>query len=149
MAQSECILIIDDEEVLRDGCKQALTEKGYVTATAENGDLGLQLIRELNPDLVLIDLKMPGKSGLEVLQEIQSTHPNIVKIVITGYSTVSSAVEAMQKGADDFIPKPFTADEILMTVEKGLKKRRLILEREALDERTRGHQEKHDIPCLP
>jgi signal transduction histidine kinase len=75
---------------------------------------------------------MPGKSGLEVLQEIASTHPNIVKIVITGYSTVSSAVEAMQKGADDFIPKPFTADEIVMTVEKGLKKRRLILEREAL-----------------
>jgi len=132
VAQSECILIIDDEEVLRDGCKQVLMEKGYVTATAENGDLGLQLIRELNPDLVLIDLKMPGKSGLEVLQEIASTHPNIVKIVITGYSTVSSAVEAMQKGADDFIPKPFTADEISMTVEKGLKKRRLILEREAL-----------------
>lgn len=132
VAQSECVLIIDDEEVLRDGCTQALTEKGYVTATAENGDLGLQLIRELNPDLVLIDLKMPGKSGLEVLQEIGSTHPNIVKIVITGYSTVSSAVEAMQKGADDFIPKPFTADEICMIVEKGLKKRRLILEREAL-----------------
>jgi len=132
VAQSERILIIDDEETLREGCKDALTEKGYVTATAENGDLGLQLIRELNPDLVLIDLKMPGKSGLEVLQEIESTHPNIVKIVITGYSTVSSAVEAMQKGADDFIAKPFTADEINLTVEKGLKKRRLILEREAL-----------------
>jgi signal transduction histidine kinase len=132
VAQSESILIIDDEEVLRDGCQQALSERGYVTATAENGDRGLQLIRELNPDLVLIDLKMPGKSGLEVLQEIQSTHPNIVKIVITGYSTVASAVEAMQKGADDFIAKPFTDDEIGLTVEKGLKKRRLILEREAL-----------------
>lgn len=132
MALSECILIIDDEEVLREGCKQVLEEEGYVTATAENGDVGLQLIRKLNPDLVLIDLKMPGKSGMEVLQEIDSTHPNIVKIVITGYSTVSSAVEAMKKGADDFIPKPFTADEIRMTVDKGLKKRRLILEREAL-----------------
>ncbi|MBP1742324.1 MAG: hybrid sensor histidine kinase/response regulator, partial [Deltaproteobacteria bacterium] len=87
MAQSERILIIDDEEVLREGCKQALAEKGYVTATAENGDLGLQLIRELDPDLVLIDLKMPGKSGMEVLQEIHSTHPNLVKIVITGFST--------------------------------------------------------------
>lgn len=132
MAQSECILIIDDEEALREGCKQVLAEKGYVTATAENGDQGLKLIRELNPDLVLIDLKMPGKSGMEVLQEIQSTHPNIVKIVITGFSTVSAAVEAMKKGADDFIPKPFTDDEISMTVERGLKKRRLILEREAL-----------------
>jgi len=125
-------LIIDDEEALREGCKQALKEQGYVTETAENGDRGLQLIRELNPDLVLVDLKMPGKSGMEILQEIESTHPNMVKIVITGYSTVSSAVEAMKRGADDFIPKPFTDDELSMTVEKGLKKRRLILEREAL-----------------
>jgi len=132
VAQSERILIIDDEEVLRDACTQALTKKGYVTATAENGDLGLQLIQELNPDLVLIDLKMPGRSGMEVLQEIERTHPNIIKIVITGYSTVSLAVEAMKKGADDFIPKPFTPDEIRMTVEKGLEKRRLILESEAL-----------------
>jgi len=132
VSQSERILIIDDEQVLLEGCKQILEEKGYVTATAENGDLGLQLIREWNPDLVLVDLKMPGKSGMEVLQEIESTHPNLVKIVITGFSTVSLAVEAMKKGADDFIPKPFTDDELSMTVEKGLKKRRLILEREAL-----------------
>lgn len=132
MSQSERVLIIDDEQVLLEGCKQILEEKGYVTATAENGDLGLQLIREWNPDLVLVDLKMPGKSGMEVLQEIESTHPNLVKIVITGFSTVSLAVEAMKKGADDFIPKPFTDDELSMTVEKGLKKRRLILEREAL-----------------
>lgn len=132
MSQGECILIIDDEQVLLEGCRQVLEEKGYVTATADNGERGLQLIRELNPDLVLVDLKMPGKSGMEVLQEIESTHPNLVKIVITGYSTVSLAVEAMKKGADDFIPKPFTDDELSMTVEKGLKKRRLILEREAL-----------------
>lgn len=132
MSQSERVLIIDDEQVLLEGCKQILEEKGYVTATAENGDRGLQLIREWNPDLVLVDLKMPGKSGMEVLQEIESTHPNLVKIVITGFSTVSLAVEAMKKGADDFIPKPFTDDELSMTVEKGLKKRRLILEREAL-----------------
>lgn len=132
MSQSERVLIIDDEQVLLEGCKQVLEEKGYVTATAENGDLGLQLIREWNPDLVLVDLKMPGKSGMEVLQEIEGTYPNLVKIVITGFSTVSLAVEAMKKGADDFIPKPFTDDELSMTVEKGLKKRRLILEREAL-----------------
>jgi len=132
VSQGECILIIDDEQVLLEGCRQVLEEKGYVTATADNGERGLQLIRELNPDLVLVDLKMPGKSGMEVLQEIESTHPNLVKIVITGYSTVSLAVEAMKKGADDFIPKPFTDDELSMTVEKGLKKRRLILEREAL-----------------
>ena len=132
MSQRERVLIIDDEQVLLEGCKQILEEKGYVTATAESGDLGLKLIREWNPDLVLVDLKMPGKSGMEVLQEIEGTHPNLVKIVITGYSTVSLAVEAMKKGADDFIPKPFTEDELSMTVEKGLKKRRLILEREAL-----------------
>jgi signal transduction histidine kinase len=75
---------------------------------------------------------MPGKSGMEVLEEMESVDPNVVKIVITGYPTVSSAVDAMKKGAYDFVPKPFTPEEILLIIARGLEKRRLLLESEAL-----------------
>ncbi|MBN2125391.1 MAG: response regulator, partial [Deltaproteobacteria bacterium] len=126
------VLIIDDEEVMRDSCAQALGKKGHDIRTAENGNLGLQMVREFSPDLVLLDLKMPGKSGMEILEEMEISHPDVIKIVITGYSTVSSAVEAMKKGAYDFIPKPFTPEEIRLIVDRGLEKRRLLLEREAL-----------------
>lgn len=126
------ILIIDDEEVIRDSCTQALEKEGYIVKCAENGDSGLRLFKEFHPDIVLIDLKMPGKSGMEVLEEIESTDPNVVKVVITGFASVSSAVNAMKKGAYDFIPKPFTPDEIRLIVARGLERRRLLLETEAL-----------------
>jgi signal transduction histidine kinase len=142
LAKKGRVLIIDDEEVIRDSCTQTLMKEGYVVNSAENGDLGLKLFKEFQPDLVLLDLKMPGKSGLEVLEEIESIDPNIVRIVITGFATVSSAVDAMKRGAYDFIPKPFTPDEIRLIVARGLERRRLFLEREALrreQERTRSH----------
>jgi len=126
------ILVIDDEEMVRKSCSRILMEEGHIVETAENGDIGLKLYKEFHPDLVLVDLKMPGKSGMDVLEEIESTDSSIVKIVITGYATVSSAVDAMKKGAYDFIPKPFTPEEILIIVARGLEKRRLLLESEAL-----------------
>jgi len=132
------ILVIDDEEVVRKSCFRILAEEGKIVETAENGDIGLKLFREFHPDLVLVDLKMPGKNGMEVLEEIGSADPNVVKIVITGYPTVSSAVDAMKKGAYDFVPKPFTPEEILLIIARGLEKRRLLMESEAL----RAEQEK-------
>lgn len=126
------ILVIDDEEVIRDACMHVLSKEGHIVATAENGEQGLRLFREFHPDLVLIDLKMRGKSGLEVLEEIGTLDPKTVGIMITGYATISSAVESMRKGAFDFVPKPFTPDEIRLIVAHGLERRRLILENEAL-----------------
>jgi len=126
------ILIIDDEEVIRDSCSQALMKEGNIVKSAKNGDLGLRLFKEFHPDLVLVDLKMPGKSGMDVLGEIESADPNVVKIVITGYATISSAVDAMKRGAYDFIPKPFTPDELNLIIARGLERRRLLLESEAL-----------------
>lgn len=126
------VLVIDDEEVIRDSCAQALEKEGHIVRCAENGDSGLKLFKQFHPDLVLIDLKMPGMSGMEVLEEIDSSDPNVVKIVITGFATVSSAVDAMKQGAYDFIPKPFTPDEIRLIVARGLERRRLLLESEAL-----------------
>ena len=126
------ILVIDDEEIVLDSCTQILTKGDFVIRTAKNGTLGLNLIEEYQPDLVFVDLKMPGISGFEVLERIQELDPTIVTIVITGFATIGSAVEAMQRGAFDFLPKPFTPDELRLITQRGLEKRKLVLETLAL-----------------
>jgi len=126
------ILVIDDEETMRDSCTQVLSKEGYRVEVASDGRTGLSKTREVAPDLVLIDLKMPGMSGIEILDALREMDPTIVPIVITGYATVTSAVEAMKEGAYDFLPKPFTPDELRLIVKRGLEKRRLELETAAL-----------------
>ena len=122
------ILIIDDEEVVLDSCKQALHGRGYEVSTAQGGEAGLARLAEYGPDLIFVDLKMPGISGFEVLERICTLDPTIVPIVITGYATVSSAVDAMKRGAFDFLPKPFTPEELRLITRRGMEKRRLVLE---------------------
>jgi two-component system, sensor histidine kinase and response regulator len=122
------ILIIDDEEVVLDSCAQILKGSGYQLATASDGIKGLQILQEFLPDLVFVDLKMPGISGFEVLEKIHEFDSTIVTVVITGFATVSSAVDAMKKGAYDFLPKPFTPDEFRLITRRSLEKRTLILE---------------------
>lgn len=126
------IVIIDDEEVVLDSCSQILAGMACDLTTARNGESGLQLVREQTPDLVFVDLKMPGMSGFEVISAIRAYDPSMVTVVITGYSTVTSAVEAMKSGAYDFLPKPFTPDEFRLITRRGLEKRRLLLETAAL-----------------
>jgi signal transduction histidine kinase len=126
------ILIIDDEEVVLNSCSEILAGGNYHMATAADGTVGLKLVQEFLPDLVFVDLKMPGISGFEVLEKICAFDPTIVTIVITGYATVNSAVEAMKKGAYDFLPKPFTPDELRLIARRGLEKRTLVLETIAL-----------------
>jgi len=132
MTNKAKILIIDDEEVVLDSCTQILAKGNYELATARNGTLGLGLIKEISPDLVFVDLKMPGISGYEVLESIQEIDPTIVTVVITGFATVDSAIEAMKKGAYDFLPKPFTPDELRVIARRGLERRELVLEAIAL-----------------
>ena len=122
------ILIIDDEEAMRDSCRQVLAKNMYHVETAENGEIGLQKVRDAKPDMVLLDLKMPGLSGMEVLEQLPHIDPHLVTVVITGYATVESAVDAMKKGAYDFLPKPFTPYELRLIVKRGLERRRYILE---------------------
>jgi two-component system sensor histidine kinase/response regulator len=128
MSDKQKILVIDDEEVVLDSCTMILEGSNYIIKTAPEGITGLKLVKEFQPDLVFIDLKMPGIPGTEVLEKITETNPTIVSIVITGYATVTSAVEAMKKGAYDFLPKPFTPDEFRLITKRGLERRRLILE---------------------
>jgi signal transduction histidine kinase len=126
------VLVIDDEEAMRDSCSLILAKGGFTAVTAENGQAGLEKIREQKPDLALIDLKMPGISGFEVLEKIKEIDPQLIPIVITGYATVDSAVEAMKKGAYDFLPKPFTPEELRLIIGRALERRRLAMEAETL-----------------
>jgi two-component system, OmpR family, phosphate regulon sensor histidine kinase PhoR len=128
------ILVIDDEQIMRDGCSRILSKDSWIVLTAENGKKGLEEIQghSESMDVVLLDLMMPGMSGMEVLDQIRGIDPNLPVIVITGYATVESAVEAMKKGAYDFIPKPFTPDQLRIVVKRALEKRSLQKEAEFL-----------------
>jgi len=114
------VLVVDDEKRIRDGCNTMLTEEGFFVETAESGDLGLNMLTSEHYDIVLLDLMMPGLSGIEVLEQIGASHPDTVIIVITGYATLEHAIEAMKKGAFDFIPKPFSPQELRVVIRKAM-----------------------------
>ncbi len=114
------ILVIDDEERIRDGCYKVLTGEGFEVARAEDGKRGIEMIEETHYDIILLDLMMPGLSGFDVLAHVKSLHPDTVIIVISGYATVEHSIEAMKKGAFDFIPKPFAPDQLRLIVYKAM-----------------------------
>ena len=122
-ADTANILVIDDEVGMREGCRRALAAHSYRVSTAEHGAEGLHKLREARFDLVLVDAMMPGMSGLELLERIHQQDPDMVCIMITGYATVDLAAQAMKHGAHDFLPKPFTSDELLSVVQSGLTER--------------------------
>jgi len=122
------ILVIDDELGIREGCRRVLAPLGYSVEVAENGAEGLRKVREWNPDLVLLDVMMPDITGIDLLDPIHAHDPDIVCIIITGYATVELAVQAVKRGAYDFISKPFSADTLILAVHQGLERRRLVLE---------------------
>ncbi len=132
------ILVIDDEVGMREGCRRALTPHGFRVSTAENGAEGLRKLREEQFHLILLDAMMPGMSGLELLDRIRQIDPDIICVMITGYATVDLAAQAMKQGAHDFLPKPFTSDELLAAVQRGLVERR---RRQALKEQRQQEEE--------
>ena len=114
------VVVIDDEVMFTEGCRQTLEMGGYRAAVAQDGPQGLQLVRSVQPSVVLIDLKMPGMDGLEVLGHLNDIEPSIVPIMVTGHGTVDSAVESMKIGAFDFLTKPFEPEKLLETVRRGM-----------------------------
>ncbi len=127
------MLVIDDEEGMRDSCLQVLDRDGYDVETASDGEGGLDLAREFEPDVAILDLKMPGISDIELLRTFKERNPNTVAVVITGYGTLASAVEAMKTGAYDFLPKPFTPDELRVVVRRAMERRNLECKSAALE----------------
>jgi DNA-binding NtrC family response regulator len=128
MSSQAHILVIDDEESMRDSCQQTLSRAADKVEVARDGATGLAMLEKESFDLVILDLKMPGLSGMEVLEKIKREYPEVLVIVITGYATVESAVKAMTTGAYDFLPKPFTPAALRAIVARALDRRELALE---------------------
>jgi DNA-binding NtrC family response regulator len=119
------ILIIDDEKTIRWSLGEALTESGYEVLEAASGEKGLSIFRDKSPDLALLDLKLPGESGIEILKQIRAIDPVSPIIMMTAYGEVETAVEAMKLGAYDFVLKPFALEKLKVTIGNALEAERL------------------------
>lgn len=126
------ILVIDDDRVIRLACEKTLKPVGYEIDSAEDGKTGLTKLKQKNYDVILLDLMMPEMSGSQVLEQIRGYDENIIVIIITGFATIESAVETLKKGVYDYIPKPFTPEDLRNVVRKGLERRELLLRTEQL-----------------
>jgi len=130
------ILVVDDEQVIREILAEFLTMEGFDVRTAEDGEKALVELSRMRFDLVLADLKMPVMGGLELLAAIRKHQPHVVTVIMTGFGTVETAIDAMKRGAYDYILKPFKVDEVIHTLRRGLERRKLEAEnirlREAL-----------------
>jgi len=115
------ILVIEDEERIREFLRRGLEAEEYVVETAEDGTAGLELVKERVPDLVLLDLMLPGMDGLEVCQKIRSEH-DVPILMLTARDGVADRVEGLNKGADDYLVKPFAFDELLARVRALLRR---------------------------
>ena len=129
------ILVVDDEVRIREACQLVLEDCGYGVSLAASGAIGLELIRDQHFDIILLDLMMPELSGFGVLAQVKALHPDTVVIVITGYATLEHSVDAMKKGAFDFIPKPFTPEHLRVTIAKAIDYTRTL--RDIADTRSR------------
>ncbi|MEX1302496.1 MAG: response regulator, partial [Desulfotignum sp.] len=114
------VLVVDDEDRIQKACHRLLTQEGCEVALADNGIKGLKMIEDAHFDIVLLDLMMPGVSGMDVLTGIKARHPDTVIIVITGYATLEHSIETMKKGAFDFLSKPFSPQELRVVISKAI-----------------------------
>lgn len=128
------ILVVDDESVIREILADFLSMEGFWVRTAEDGSAALVELSRTHYDLVLSDLKMPNMGGLELLEAIRKHTPNIVTVIMTGFGTVETAIDAMKRGAYDYILKPFKVEDVVHTIRRGLEKQKLAAENIRLKE---------------
>jgi two-component system response regulator HydG len=134
------LLIVDDERAIREGCREAAQSVGYNAYTADSAEHAYKILETQPMDVILLDLKLPGAGGLEALREVKERRPEAFVIIITGYATVHSAVQAMKLGAYEYLTKPFTLDELKAVLEKVAEEVKNAAERRALRERMRSKQ---------
>ena len=126
MAENQIhLLLVEDEPALREATAERLTEHGYRVVQAESGEVALQKLADLAFDVVITDLRLPGIDGTQLIEAAQERYPDIAGLVVTGYGTVKDAVEAIKRGASDFITKPFQFDHLLHILSSTLEQRRL------------------------
>ncbi len=128
------LLIIDDERSMRDSCREVAHALGFHSQVSETAEHAYQILETTSADLVLLDLRLPGNSGLEVLREIKQRRPEVLVIVMTGFATVQSAVQAMKLGAYDYVTKPFNFEELRLMLERASAHLKLTAENRLLRE---------------
>ena len=126
------ILIVDDEEVLRDVLDAVLRREGFDIIAASSGEEALNVLDSEDVDLVILDVMLPGISGIDTMRAIRISNPHLPVIIITAFSSIDGAIDAMKQGAFHYIPKPFKNEEVVLTVNKALEQRRLSNENERL-----------------
>ncbi|PLX88135.1 MAG: Fis family transcriptional regulator [Desulfuromonas sp.] len=131
----ETILIVDDEESISLSLEGILSDEGFRTAVAANGEEALAIAQAEDPDLVLLDIWMPGIDGLETLQRLRQNRPNQLVIMMSGHGTIETAVKATRLGAYDFIEKPLSLEKILLSIQNAMKIGQLVAENQALREK--------------
>ncbi len=130
-----CVLVVDDEFGIREGCRRILTEEGFEVTTANDGLEALEIFnREGKYSVALVDLLMPRLGGLELIKRLNALDPDLLQIIITAHATIDTAVEGTKQGAYSYLPKPFTPDELLLTIRNGLERQALALEAKRLRE---------------
>jgi len=140
MTENPSILIIDDDEAIRDSCSQILKKEGFRVKASKDGIEGLRLFKEESFQVVLLDLRLPGLDGMEVLSRIKEENPETPVVIITAYASIESAVEAMKRGAFNYLAKPFSPEELRVITRKALKSREVFFEniylRQELEKKT-------------
>jgi two-component system, sensor histidine kinase and response regulator len=130
--QEKTIFVIDDDEIIRLSCEQILRKSGYTVKTFGNGYEGIERLKEIKPSLLIVDIKMPELDGFEIIKIVRKIDSDLVIVVITGFATIETAVDAMKLGAYDFLPKPFTPGELRMIIDRGYERWRLAKETQLL-----------------
>ena len=139
------ILIVDDEEIVRESLSSWLEEDGYEVAAAENGFRALERLPEKDWNLAMVDLKMPGMDGIQLMDEIRKIKPETIVIIMTAYATVDTAVQAMKKGAYDYIVKPFNPEDLSLTIRKIIEHQKLVKENLYLRKELKKQYRLHDM----
>ena len=134
------ILIADDEPGIRSSLQKLLEFEGYRVVLAEDGQRALAILRDRAVDLVLLDIKMPGLDGLEVLSQVHRDQPQLPVVIISGHGSIQTAVEATRLGAYDFIEKPIDADRMLLVIRNGLAQRKLLRENVSLKDAVAAYE---------
>jgi two-component system sensor histidine kinase/response regulator len=130
--QDNTVFVIDDDEIIRLSCEQILRKAGYKVEIFASGIEGIERLKQVRPPLLVVDIKMPELDGFEVIKIVRKIDPDVVIVVITGYATIETAVDAMKMGAYDFLPKPFTPGELRMIIDRGFERWRLARETQVL-----------------
>jgi two-component system response regulator AtoC len=139
------IMVVDDEEIVRESLASWLEEDGYHVECAESGKKALERLPQGNWDLMLVDLKMPGMDGIQLMDEVRKSAPDMLVIIMTAFATVDTAVKAMKKGAYDYFVKPFNPDDISLTIRKIVDHRKLVQENLFLRKELRKQYQLRDM----